>query len=158
MIIDVHAHLGWDYVFDADFTAEELLESQARNGLDATIVQPGSTHAIEQARAQHDAIAALARAHPGRFYGMANPSPHLPAAEYRAELERCVKSLGMRGVQLGSHVNGKNLDDAGIFAVLEAAQELGAAVFVHPWDMMAKERMGKYWLGWLVGWMVTRRP
>ena len=38
-----------------------------------------------------------------------------------------------------------------VFAVLEAAQDLGAAVFVHPWDMMGKERMPKYWLPWLVG-------
>src|SRR5207302_6426006 len=33
----------------------------------------------------------------------------------------------------------------------QAAERLGAAVFVHPWDMMAKERMSRYWLGWLVG-------
>ncbi|RMF58711.1 MAG: amidohydrolase, partial [Calditrichaeota bacterium] len=35
--------------------------------------------------------------------------------------------------------------------VFEAAQELGAALFIHPWDMMGKERMPKYWLPWLVG-------
>jgi aminocarboxymuconate-semialdehyde decarboxylase len=29
--------------------------------------------------------------------------------------------------------------------------ELGAAVFVHPWDMLAAERMERYWLRWLVG-------
>ena len=56
-----------------------------------------------------------------------------------------------RGVQIGSHVNGKNLDDPELFPVFEAAERLGAAVFVHPWDMLAKERMGKYWLPWLVG-------
>jgi aminocarboxymuconate-semialdehyde decarboxylase len=67
------------------------------------------------------------------------------------ELERCVGELGLRGVEIGSHVNGTNLDHPSIFPVLEAAERLGAAVFVHPWDMMAKERMGKYWLGWLVG-------
>ncbi|MFL6537407.1 MAG: amidohydrolase family protein, partial [Chthoniobacterales bacterium] len=30
-------------------------------------------------------------------------------------------------------------------------EALGAAVFVHPWDMMGKQRMPKYWLPWLVG-------
>ena len=34
---------------------------------------------------------------------------------------------------------------------VEAAQELGAAVFVHPWDMLGRERMARYWLPWLVG-------
>ena len=32
-----------------------------------------------------------------------------------------------------------------------AAEELGAAVFVHPWDMMGKQQMKDYWLPWLVG-------
>src|SRR5438128_2282537 len=35
--------------------------------------------------------------------------------------------------------------------VWKTAQELNAAVFVHPWDMMGTERMPKYWLPWLVG-------
>jgi aminocarboxymuconate-semialdehyde decarboxylase len=67
------------------------------------------------------------------------------------ELERCQRSLGMAGIQIGTHVNGWNLDDPRIFPVLEAAAELGAAVFVHPWQMLGKERMGLYWLPWLVG-------
>jgi aminocarboxymuconate-semialdehyde decarboxylase len=68
-----------------------------------------------------------------------------------AELERCHRSLGLAGVQIGSHVNGWNLDDERIFPILEAAADLGAAVFVHPWQMLGRERMGLYWLPWLVG-------
>src|SRR5206468_9011490 len=45
----------------------------------------------------------------------------------------------------------RNLDDPGVFEVLQAAESLGAAVFVHPWDMLAPERMPKDWLPWLVG-------
>ena len=48
-------------------------------------------------------------------------------------------------------MNGLNLDDPGLFPIFEAAAELGAAVFVHPWEMLGKERMPKYWLPWLVG-------
>ena len=57
----------------------------------------------------------------------------------------------MAGVQIGTHVNDRNLDDPALFPVFECAQRLGAAVFVHPWDMMGRERMPKYWLAWLVG-------
>src|SRR4029079_16345727 len=64
---------------------------------------------------------------------------------------RCVWELGLRGVQIGSHVNDWELGDPALFPVFEAAQELGAAVFVHPWDMVGKQRMSKYWLAWLVG-------
>ena len=56
----------------------------------------------------------------------------------------------MPGVQIGSHVNGWNLDDPRVFEVLQAAEQLNAAVFVHPWDMLGKGRMQKYWTPWLV--------
>ena len=71
------------------------------------------------------------------------------------ELERCVTELGLPGVQIGTHVNGANLDDPALFPVFERASELGAAVFVHPWDMLGGERMPKYWLRWLVGVIET---
>jgi aminocarboxymuconate-semialdehyde decarboxylase len=44
-----------------------------------------------------------------------------------------------------------NLDNASLQPVWSAAEELDAAIFVHPWDMLGKERMPKYWLPWLVG-------
>ena len=34
---------------------------------------------------------------------------------------------------------------------MQAAEELNAAIFVHPWDMELGGRMSKYWLPWLVG-------
>jgi hypothetical protein len=47
-------------------------------------------------------------------------------------------------------VNGSNLDDPRFFPIYEAAQDLGVALFIHPWDMLAMDRMKKYWLS-LVG-------
>jgi aminocarboxymuconate-semialdehyde decarboxylase len=102
------------------------------------------------ARILNDHIASLVNDHPRRFVGLGT-LPMQDADLSIVELERCHNSLGLAGVQIGSHVNGWNLDDARIFPVLEAAAELGAAVFVHPWQMLGKERMGLYWLPWLVG-------
>ena len=67
------------------------------------------------------------------------------------ELERCVKELNLPGVEIGSHINSWNLEDPALFPVFQAAEELGAAIFVHPWDMMGQDTMNKYWLPWLVG-------
>lgn len=67
------------------------------------------------------------------------------------ELERCVRELGLRGVQIGTNLNGANLDDPRVQEVLGHAERLGAAVFVHPWDMLEPKRLDKYWLKWLVG-------
>ncbi|MEP6995935.1 MAG: amidohydrolase family protein, partial [Acidobacteriota bacterium] len=38
-----------------------------------------------------------------------------------------------------------------LFPIFEAAASLGAAVFVHPWEMAGRDRMTRYWLPWLVG-------
>lgn len=67
------------------------------------------------------------------------------------EMERCVKELKMPGLEVGSNINGKNLSEKEFIPFYEAAQELGCALFVHPWEMMGEEKMEKYWLPWLVG-------
>ncbi len=66
-----------------------------------------------------------------------------------AELTRCMQA-GHFGVQIGNHVGTKNLDDPGIITFLHHCADAGAAVLVHPWDMMAPERMPKYMLPWTV--------
>lgn len=112
MIVDVHVHLGIDHSFDEDFRREDLLAKIAEHAVDVQIVQPGTCHDLAGVQAQHDAIAALCHERPGRFCGMANPSPHLPRAAYHAEVRRCVAELGFvalklhplgHGVRPGSH-------------------------------------------------------
>ncbi len=67
------------------------------------------------------------------------------------EMERCVVELKMPGIEIGSNINGKNLSDPYFFPFYEAAERLGCALFVHPWEMMGEDQMQKYWLPWLVG-------
>jgi aminocarboxymuconate-semialdehyde decarboxylase len=110
--------------------------------------QPQHTHDL--ARFLNDHIAGVVRDYPSRFAGLGT-LPMQDAELAIRELERCVGELGLRGVEIGTNVNGKNLDHPDLFPVLAAAERLGAAVFVHPWDMLGKERMQKYWLAWLVG-------
>jgi len=110
--------------------------------------KPADCHDLSQLLNDH--LAGVVREHPGRFIGLGTLPMQAPDLAMR-ELERCMKELGFHGVQIGTHVNGRNLDDAALFPVFELAERLGAAVFVHPWDMVGKERMSKYWLGWLVG-------
>ena len=66
------------------------------------------------------------------------------------ELQRC-KEIGMKGIQIGSNINGDNLSESKYFPVFEACASLGMAVMVHPWNMMGESEMKKYWLPWLVG-------
>ena len=110
--------------------------------------RPGD--ALDLSMMLNDHIAGVCRDFPNRFAGLGTIPMQLPRLAIQ-EMERCVKQLGLRGVEIGTHVNGINLDDPTMFPVFEAAAELGAAVFVHPWDMFGQERMKKYWMPWLVG-------
>lgn len=106
--------------------------------------------ALDLSRMINDDLADVVKNNPKRFVALGNipmQSPELAIQEMR----RCVLELGFAGVQIGTHVGQWNLDAPEIFPVFEAAQEIGAAVFIHPWDMMGKSEMPKYWLPWLVG-------
>lgn len=98
----------------------------------------------------NDHISETIQAHPERFLGLGTIPLQDPELSCR-ELERCMNELKLSGVQIGSHINGKNLDDASLFPFYETAEKLGAAIFIHPWDMAGKNRMDKYFLPWLVG-------
>ncbi len=104
---------------------------------------------LEVAKFLNDHIADIVQRYPKRFIGLGTLPMQAPDLAIQ-ELERC-KTLGLKGIQIGSHINDWNLSDPNVFPVFEACQDLDMAVFVHPWDMMGKERMEKYWLPWLVG-------
>jgi aminocarboxymuconate-semialdehyde decarboxylase len=97
----------------------------------------------------NDHIAGIVQKWPTRFVGLGTLPMQEPELAIQ-ELERC-KRIGLVGVQIGTHINGVNLGEARLLQIFQACEELGMIVFVHPWDMMGKERMDKYWMPWLVG-------
>ncbi|MBL8988053.1 MAG: amidohydrolase [Gemmatimonadetes bacterium] len=107
-------------------------------------------HAHDLSKLLNDHIAWVVATNPKRFIGLGTVPLQAPNLAV-AELERCVLDLGLPGIQIGTHVNDWNLDAPELFPVLARAEELGAAIFVHPWEMLAPERMRKYWLPWLIG-------
>lgn len=131
MIIDVHAHLGVDRVFDETFTEEEQWEKKKQFGVDFTILQPALVHTLEEAREQHDAIAALCAKHPQTFAGMANPNPHLKEADYVSEVRRCIEELGFVGIKIHTSAHGVNPMSRDGMRVFELAGKLGVPVMVH---------------------------
>src|SRR5438874_2135021 len=115
--------------------------------------------ALDLSRRLNDHIAEVVRDYPKRFAGLGMIPMQDPEVA-AGELVRCVRELGLRGAQIGTHVDANphcgrieplNLDNASLQPVWSAAEQLDAAIFIHPWDMLGKERMPKYWLPWLVG-------
>lgn len=104
---------------------------------------------LEVSKFLNDHIAGIVNKYPKRFAGLGTVPLQDPQLAIK-ELERCMQ-IGMRGVQIGSHVNDWNLNAPELFPFFEAAEKLGAAIFVHPWEMMGQEKMQRYWLPWLVG-------
>lgn len=107
-------------------------------------------HALETSQFFNDDIASTCKKFPKKFIGLGTVPMQDPvlAAE---EAKRCVTELGLAGIQIGSHVGEKNLDHESFYPLYQACEEVGAAIMVHPWDMMGKETMKDYWLPWLVG-------
>ena len=104
---------------------------------------------LEVARFLNDHISELVKNNPKRFVGLGTVPMQNPEMAIQ-ELERC-KEIGLKGIQIGSHINDWNLDRQELFPVFQKCQELDMSAFIHPWDMMGQQKMGKYWLPWLVG-------
>jgi aminocarboxymuconate-semialdehyde decarboxylase len=103
----------------------------------------------EVAKFLNDQIVDIVTEYPLRFVGLGTVPLQETDFAIR-ELERC-KQNGLVGVEIGTNVNQQNLSEPQFFEFFKACEELGMAVFVHPWDMMGQDDMEKYWLPWLVG-------
>jgi aminocarboxymuconate-semialdehyde decarboxylase len=97
----------------------------------------------------NDHLAGVCMDYPGKFIGLGT----LPMQDVTLaiqELQRC-KSLGFPGVQIGSNINGVNLDSPEFHRLWQACIDLDMAVFVHPWDMLGASRTEQYFQQWLIG-------
>ncbi len=105
---------------------------------------------LEVSQFLNDHIAGITQKYSNRFVGLGTVPMQSPDLAI-TELHRCVKQLGMAGVQIGSNVNQENLSEPKFFPFFNEAEKLGACIFIHPWEMIGRQYMEKYWLPWLVG-------
>lgn len=145
----------WPNTWDPQLRIDEY----ARHGVQQQVVSTvpvmfcywaEAAHALELHRALNEHLAQIVESHRAYYYGLATVPLQDPDLAIR-ELERSMRELNLSGVQVGSHVGDWNLDAPELFDFFSACEALGAAVLVHPWDMMGATSMPKYWLPWLVG-------
>ena len=108
--------------------------------------------AIEGARIINDQLARLKAAYPDRFDGWAYLPMQSPEAA-ADELTRAVRDLGLRGGHVASNVEGRYLDDAAFSPVFETAVRLDVPLFVHSSNPPGQERLGKYELAVVSGYL-----
>jgi aminocarboxymuconate-semialdehyde decarboxylase len=107
--------------------------------------------AARLAAAQNDELADIVAASNGRFRALTTvplQDPRLAAAELRRGMEE----LGLSGVEIGTNVLGRNLDDPALDPFWAAAEDLRAFVFVHAANPLGGDRLANYELRNLVGY------
>ena len=141
---------GWDL--------EHRLAELDAHRLDAQLLAPvpfafgyelDSSLATTFAQIQNEELAVFVRSS-GRLAGLATLPLQAPEAA-AAELRRALGTLGLRGAELGTQVMGVDLDDPRFEVVWAAAEETGAFLFVHPWQVAGADRLRDFYLTNVVG-------
>lgn len=141
------------------YDVEERIKDMDSEGVDMQVLSvvpftffydldPEMSSAI--ARAQNTALSKISEKYPERFIGLATlPLQNVDTAI--EELEFSIKSLGLKGVEIGTNVKGKDIDSFEFWPLYEKIQELDVPILVHPINPSGAERMEKYYLTNLVG-------
>jgi 2,3-dihydroxybenzoate decarboxylase len=79
----------------------------------------------------NDQVAEAIRRYPSRFAGLAAVAPHDPKSAVK-EMDRAVRTLGLKGVIVNSHTRGEMLDDPKFWEIFEAAEALNVPIYIHP--------------------------
>ena len=94
----------------------------------------------DTARIVNDGIAAAVAKHPGRLVGMGTV-PLQNTGMAIAEMRRCVRDLDLRGIEVNSNVNGRELAEDDFRPFFAAAEELGILIFMHPLGFTHGQRL-----------------
>lgn len=105
---------------------------------------------LEAARITNDGIASAVAQHPDRLVGM-GVVPLQQSQLAIAEMRRCVKDLGLRGIEISSHVGGAELSDAQFRPFFAEAEQMGVLLFLHPLGFTHGERLRNHYLNNLLG-------
>ncbi len=136
------------------FDLSARLAVMDETGVDLQVLTPSLVHqytywadaepAIRIERLTNEHVAETVAKAPDRFVGLGSvPLSHPQLAA--AELERCVKQLGLRGVEISSHAHTMELGDERLRPFWEAAERLGAVLYLHP-TAVVEERYAKWQL------------
>lgn len=145
---------------DRSWDPERRLKDMANEGIDIQVISPipitfgyrfSSQAVLELAQMQNEAIAQAVALAPQHFIGLGTV-PLQDATLAASEVRRVVLQLGLAGVEIGTQVNGRNLDDPELEPFWQACAQVEATVFIHPAAVFAPERTSKYRMVYSVGY------
>lgn len=127
---------------------ELLLKEMAERGIDMYALSMTNpmvywappAFALKLSQAANDAGAELHARYPAKFVA----SIMLPLQDVKLslqELERAAKLPGLRAINMGTHINGRNLHDKAFWPVYARCEELGLPLFLHNLYPFGAERL-----------------
>jgi aminocarboxymuconate-semialdehyde decarboxylase len=140
---------------------ELRLKDMDRMGIDIQAVSPAPNQTYywtepdegrELARMVNERIAGICGKWPERFVGLGSVPLQDPDLAV-SELSHCVKTLGLRGVEINPSVNGMDLSDGrlALESFFAKAQELDVVIFMHPVGFTQGERLLDHYLNNVIG-------
>jgi len=137
------------------------IKDMDKMGVDLQVVSPAPfqyyyfaepSFGLELAQGVNDGIAKIVAENPTRLMGMGTV-PLQDSTLAIKELERAVKVLGFKGIEIGTNVNGKDLTDPSLNldAFFAKVQELGAVLFMHPNGFSHAQRLTDHYLNNIIG-------
>ncbi|MDP2776804.1 MAG: amidohydrolase family protein, partial [Anaerolineales bacterium] len=133
-------------------TPETIMDEMKKSGADAVLLCPWVSlvryegtpeESLSACQVQNDALSALVKKYPKQVAAL-GMIPLQDVALAIKELERLMKS-GLKGVEIGTHVNGVYPGDARFLPFWEACESLGAFVFIHPVEGGGRAELRDYY-------------
>ena len=138
---------------------DERLADLDAMGLDMQLVMPPPNQcfytvpldiSVKASRMVNDGLAEYVSRKPDRFVALGSvPMPD--GNEAANELERCIRTLGFKGVQILTNVAGNEISEAAYAPFWQKAEELGAIVLVHPNGFTEAKRLSRFYFNNVIG-------
>jgi aminocarboxymuconate-semialdehyde decarboxylase len=140
-------------------SAEQRIADMDLMGIDIQAISPSPRQTYygadadlgrDVSRTINDEIADMVGRYPDRFTGLGTIPLQAPELAI-AELERLHKSLGMRGIEIMTHVAGEDLSADRFRPVFKRIEELGMLVFMHPDGFTEARRFKDHYFANVIG-------
>ena len=138
---------------------DERLADLDAMGIDMQLVMPPPNQcyytvpldiSVEASRMVNDGLAEYVARKPDRFVALGTV-PLIDGNEAAKELERCMKTLGMKGVEILTNVDGHELSEPAYAPFWKKAEELGALVVIHPNGFTDAKRLTRFYFNNVIG-------